>query len=211
MPTYFSVSFQFQDKTMYPNLVRDVYSAFFKAGYDFKSGFWVHKKATLEKIINWNQNLLENRFKLGPTQHVKYNYMQMLLNSELFSEMRLYWHYYGEDEFDLSLIIPERDLIVDYDIFLSNGYQFIRDKLNFVIDLAENIWNTGLVTAVQSFPEVGGYMNLSNITVPSIEPFCILKNELYVNLKNTISNDLEKRHIANDSVLIINNASVKQD
>ena len=49
-------------------------------------------------------------FKVGFRQHVKHDYMQMLLNTDLFEQMRLYW-LYSEKEFLLHLIVPEYDIL----------------------------------------------------------------------------------------------------
>ena len=91
MPAYFSVEINFKSNIIYPNLVRDVYSTFFTNGFNFKSGYWYGENNSLEEIVDWNQKLLEKGFELGYSQHVKHDYKQILLDTELFEEMRLFW------------------------------------------------------------------------------------------------------------------------
>lgn len=150
MPAYFSVEVSFKKDILYPDLVKDIYSIFFKSGYQFKSGFWFGEKMTLDEIIQWNQNHLQNKFKLGFTQHVKYDYQQILLDSNNYSEMRLFWMY-KNDRIELNLIIPKYD-ILQY----SEKITFIEDKIHPIITIAKNLWNTAVVSAIQACVEFDG-------------------------------------------------------
>ena len=200
MPAYHSVRFLFNQDVIYPNFVEDIYSAFFKNGIEFKSGFWFHKDASLQEIIDWNQRLLEKKFKLGYTQHVKHDYMQLLIDTKEFKEMRLFWLYH-EKEFELSQIIPEDD-IVNY----GNSWKFHKDKLQVIIDIAKNVWSTGLVTLVQSHLEEGCGISLSEVLSghnPSIIPFCIAKNELFDNFSGKLPDKLEIKSVSNSGTLIL--------
>jgi len=197
LPTYYSVGFTFKESVMYPNFVRDVYTSFFKMEYSFKSGFWPHKNATLHEIINWNQKLLEKKFTLGFKHHVKNGCMQMLFNSHLFDEIRCFWMY-DDKEFTLFLIVPENNILED-------NNKFNESKVNEIILLSESLWNTGLVTIIQTNLEDDVSKSLSNIElgyVPSIHPFCIVGNDMFSKFSNKLIGSYEIRNMTADSIFI---------
>lgn len=205
LPAYFSVEFLFEQGIIYPNFVRDIYSSFFISGFDFKSGFWFHESATLDEIINWNQMLLERKFRLGLRQHVKHDYMHMLLKTDLFKEMRLYWLYF-ENEFQLHLIVPEYDILHDVD-----GIIFIKEKLDKMIGVSKSVWETGLVKILQTcleFNDSCSFREISKGQKPSINPFCIVKEDLFSKFCNCLPNNIDITSISNSSFLLIDKSCI---
>lgn len=111
MPPYFSVHYSFPCSTYNESFVSEIYNIIFSR-FPFKSGYWMSEKNTLEEIIKWNTSKLAKKFKLGFDQHVKHDYKQILLESDLFRHLRLYWMY-ESNEIVLHLILPEDDIFVN--------------------------------------------------------------------------------------------------
>ena len=173
-------------------------------GYEFKSGYLLHKNDPLEEIINRNQELLEKKFQLGPKFDADKE-IQILFETDLFDEMRLFW-FYTDNYFCLSLLVPEDNMIDD-----SN--QFIEKKLNAIIKLSKNLWGTGLIGIVKTLPEIGGFLSLKTIdtgAVPSIEPFCIVCNSIFSKFYNKLTDNNNIENNSFNSTLIFNQTFVLQ-
>ncbi|MEK8127730.1 hypothetical protein WMW72_07345 [Paenibacillus filicis] len=174
MPPYFSIEMAFPYKFFYPSLVRDLYDMVFSK-FPFKSGYWNSEGESLEEIIVWNQRLLEKRFRLGFYEPAQNNYKQVLLLSNLYSEMRLFWMY-TEDEIRASIIIPEYDVLVDEDI-----WTFDAAKIEPIKNLCEHLWTESPVEHIQTCLEMdGGPISMNKIkkgSQPSIRPISIVRDE----------------------------------
>ena len=205
MPAYFSVEFSFEKSQLYPNFVEDIYASFFNNGFNFQSGYWEAEHDSLDKIIAWNQKLLEKEFKLGFRQHVKHDYKQILLNTRMYEHMRLFWMYVGK-EIKLSLIIPEYDLITE-----DSNYKFFEDKILPIIELSKSIWNTGLPQLIQSCLELdtGGISikQLKEGEIPNINPFCILKSSAVDIIAGSL-NGMDSGYIENNGVLVLDRSLI---
>ena len=207
MPAYFSTEASFKKNILYPNFVSDVYSIFFQSGFTFKSGYWEGENMTLEQITEWNQRLLQKKFKLGFTQHVRHDYKQILLNTDKYSEMRLYWMYLN-NRVNLSLIIPESDVLD------TSETAFSYSRIYPIIQLLQKLWETGLVELVQSSLELdGGVFTIKQIKqghLPCINPLCVLDRETADRFSNApVNPNLVFKNVENNGVLIVDNSLIK--
>ncbi len=122
MPPCYSIEITFTKDKIVNGFVEKIYNTIFESGFHFKSGYWYAEHMTLKKIIKVNQDKLTKGFELGFTQHVKHDYKQILLDTSLYSEMRVYWMLM-ERKVNLNLIIPEEDLLVE-----NTGYTPIEEN-----------------------------------------------------------------------------------
>ncbi|KUP24266.1 hypothetical protein AWJ19_13700 [Paenibacillus sp. DMB5] len=198
MPPYFSVHYTFPYSTYNKSFVNDIYTMIFSQ-FPFKSGYWMAEKNTLEEIVSWNTSKLAKKFKLGFTQHVKHDYKQMLLESELYRHLRLYWMY-ESNEIVLNLILPEDD------IFLDNKYlKYDSTKLVPLFNISEKIWESFGVNTIQTYHEIGAptsYKDILDGELPSTEPFSIVSPEAYSRITDALKDKFIVRAIEN-GVLII--------
>lgn len=180
MPPYFSIELAFPYRSLTSSFVRDFYSTLFSK-YPYKSGFWNSEFNTIEEIIKWNQQLLENKFVLGFDEHVKNNYKQILLMSDTFSELRHFWSY-SRNEIRGTILIPEFDVLVDEDVWKFSGKCFDEIK-----DFCEWIWVKSSIETLQSCLEMdGGPINTDKIKAgiqPSTNPISIVDKKTFKNLK----------------------------
>ena len=205
MPAYFSMTLQFENERIKPDFVRRVYSEIISCGYDFKSGFWFHQNANLNEIIEWNQNLLEQGFKLGYTQHVKHDYMQILFASEIYSELRGFWMY-SDEEIAFDLIIPEGDILN-----CEGGNAFVDNKVVPIKELAVKLWEASVVDAIQTSLELdNGYHPLNKVFAGvniAVNPFAIVKEEVYKKFPEGFFADKLVSSIGNDGILTESNGT----
>jgi hypothetical protein len=195
MPAYFSLVVSFDKIRLYPNFVKDIYNIMFENGFGFKSGYWNSENDNLEKIISWNQKLLEKGFRLGYKQNVKNDYKQVLFNTDLYSELRAYWLCY-KDEIIFRIIILEADML-EYE----GGNFFIEEKLDPIKNLAKSIWNSGTIDLIQTCLEEDENISLSEFltgTFPHTYPFSIAKKSLLF----IDNNKYETVDIKNDGIFI---------
>ena len=176
MPAYFTLTMQFEKKRIHPDFVKEVYSQMISCGFDFKSGYMIHENASLDEIIDWNQKRIDVGFVLGYTQHYKHDYMQILFQTEYYSELRGYWMYF--DEVAFNLIIPEGSIMT------SEGSDcFVEEKIIPVKKLAIKMWEAGIVDAIQTSVELSdGCYSLSSVLSGngiSIIPFAILPENAF--------------------------------
>ncbi|MCQ6561612.1 hypothetical protein [Paenibacillus mendelii] len=173
MPPYFSVHYSFPFSTYNESFVSEIYNIIFSQ-FPYKSGYWMSEKNTLEEIISWNTSKLAKKFKLGFDQHVKHDYKQILLESDLFIHLRLYWMYESK-EIVLHLILPEDDIFLD-DKFL----KYDSTKLVPLLNISEKIWDSFEVNTIQTYHELGAptsYKDVLDGEQPSSEPFSIVSTE----------------------------------
>lgn len=201
MPAYLSVESLLDKNIIYPNFVKDVYTAFFKMGYKFKSGYWVGADMRLEQIIEWNQKLLEKRFRLGLKQHVKHDYRQILLETDLYDEIRLFWMYL-DCGINLTLLVPESNVINDV-----CECKYISEKITPLIDISCSLWETGFITLIQSCTEIEGIgVSVEQVKkgkVPNTNPFSIVSQGLVEKYLKSLSDKMKVRKIKEDGILLI--------
>jgi len=182
MPAYFSVHYSFPYSTFTPDFVGEVYNVIFNY-FPFRSGYWMSENNTLEEIISWNTSLLAKKFKLGFDQHVKHDYKQILLDSDLYSHLRLFWMCQS-NEIVLHLIAPEDDIFLDDELL-----RYDSSKLLPLLNLSVKIWDSFGVNTIQTYHELGAptsYKKVLNGQQPSTEPFSVLlpKDKLIIKKLN---------------------------
>ncbi|CAH1059587.1 hypothetical protein PAECIP111894_05799 [Paenibacillus pseudetheri] len=198
MPPYFSVHYSFPFSTYNESFVSEIYNIIFSQ-FPFKSGYSMSEKNTLEEIIKWNTSKLAKKFKLGFDQHVKHDYKQILLESDLFRHLRLYWMY-ESNEIVLHLILPEDDIFVD-DKYL----KYDSTKLVPLLNISEKIWNSFEVNTIQTYHELGAptsYKEVLDAEQPSSEPFSIVSNEALSRIKNVLNDKFLVKELNRGSLII---------
>lgn len=181
MPPYFSVHYSFPYDYFSSNFTKNVYETIFEF-FPFKSGYWESesKNNSLEEIISWNSKLLSKKFKLGLNQHVKNDYKQMLLHSDQYSHLRLFWIYHS-NEITLHLILPEDEVELN-----DNTWRFDGSQLAPLLQLSIRLWNKHRVNTVQTYRELGAPVNLRRILkgeLASTDPFSIIGSEPFEKLE----------------------------
>lgn len=188
VPAYFNISLQFRRKNLHPCFVRDFYSVLFDAGMKFRSGYWGSEGDSLDKIVAWNQEKLNQNFVLGYEQNYKHDYKQMLFDFADFSEARGFWMNEGAEEgvFSYEVIVPEGEVFARGERIISESgikesfvWLFERDKINMLFELSKKIWQFPHVKAIQTGLELDdgaiGLGDLEKGGLPSIRPFAILE------------------------------------
>lgn len=137
MPAYFGILLHFERKDIYPMFMKDFYSSIKNAGMKFKSGFWGFENDTLDKIVEWNQNLIENNFELGFTEHHSHDYKQAVFDYMDYSEVRGFWlnNYLCKNEFVFLVIVPESE-VMEY-----NNFHFFGEKIENLIEFSKALWS----------------------------------------------------------------------
>lgn len=203
----FSVGIHFKRDVLYSEFVKDVYDIFFQSGFPYKSGFWIYEDdMTLEQIIEWNQKHLEDKFVLGFDQHYKYDCRQILLDTDLYEEMRLFWMYLKEDDIIfLHLVVPEENILHP-----EMEYCCLQEKINPLILLSCKLWDTGKVAMIQSSLELDDTIlnqaELEQGRLPTMHPFCIVDSELA--RKICSGRDFTSENLDHNGVLIIDNSFI---
>lgn len=191
MAAYFNLSMQFQRKNIYHTFVKDFYGVLEDVGMKFKSGFWGFEGDSLEEIIEWNQEKLEQNFCLGYTQHHKHDYKQVVYDFYGFSEARGFWmnQYPEGNAFTYEFIVPE-DEVVSYKCsgkqLLEDGSlcevlteNFLEEQVNILLTAAKKIWQFPYVCSIQTGLEASsasaGLTELDMGGIPNIQPFAIVE------------------------------------
>ncbi|WP_145147006.1 hypothetical protein [Paenibacillus xylanexedens] len=197
MPAYFSIEYSFPYNDFSINFTQEIYETIFE-DFPFKSGYWNSEGNSLEEIIAWNSKLLSDKFKLGFDQHVKHNYKQMLLQSDQFSHLRLFWMY-QTDEIVLHLILPENE------VELENHYwKFKREQIAPLLNLSLKIWEKHELNMVQTYKELGESTEIEHVLkgeLTASEPFSIIKSGIFENHHNDLDN--REKIVINKGMLII--------
>lgn len=197
MPTYFSIQYSFPYDYFYANFTQEIYETIFEC-FSFKSGYWNSEDNNLEEIISWNSKLLSDKFKLEFDQHVRHNYKQVLLQSNQFSHLRLFWTYQS-NEIILHLILPEDEIELDDDSWKFNGEQIAP-----LLNLSVKIWEKYRLNMVQTYRELGAPVSLREVLkgkLASTDPFSIMGFELFEKQENLESN--YKTIVIKNGLLII--------
>lgn len=198
MPPYFSVYYSFPFSTYNESFVGEIYNIIFSQ-FPFKSGYWMSEKNTLEEIISWNASKLSNKFKLGFDQHVKHGYKQILLESDLYRHLRLFWMYHS-NEIVLNLILPEDDIFLD-DEFL----KYDSTKVEPLLHISMKIWDSFKANTIQTCHELGAPTSSEDVLngkQPSTEPFSIVLPEASSRLEEVLNDKFLVKKL-NHGVLII--------
>lgn len=201
MPAYFSVEFSFKYEVLFPDFVRDIYTLFFNNGFSFKQSYFDDNNLSIDEIVVWNQKHLQNKFRLGYTQHYNEGYKQILLKHDGYEELRLFWMYFDK-EIRLTWIVPEYD-VLDED----EHYIFIPNKIEPLLDVSKKIWESMDVSIIQTCLELdGGAVRLSKIekgaTEPSVNPFVIIDKEI-IHKYFSATSSMESCEIGRNGVVLI--------
>ena len=177
MPTYFGILLHFERKDIYPMFMKDFYSSLENAGMKFKSGFWGFENDTLDKIVEWNQNLIENDFELGFTEHHSHDYKQAVFAYMDYSKVRGFWlnNYLCKNEFVFSLIVPESE-VMEYNNF---HFHFLCEKVENLIEISKKLWSDfPYIKMIQTECEVSsGEVSVKDIRIgkkPQVLPFAVV-------------------------------------
>ena len=143
MPAYFSINISVKNNDIYDGMYADFLNIIQKEGLNFVSGSWEFIDEPLDKIIEWNEAKISQRFALGKNEHNSNNYRQIFLDYHGFSEVRLFIIYDKQhEELVFTIIIPEDELLK-----LNNG-AVVYDPaiLKDLRTVITNIWNIGICT-----------------------------------------------------------------
>lgn len=193
MPAYFNMSLEFQRKDIYPMFTRDFQELLQKAGLKFQSGFWGSENNSLEEILEWNQNHLEDNFKLGFKEHYSQNYKQMLFTYNDFTHVRGFWFnkYPLESEFTYEIIIPELEILAyDWDSQPGKEYGICYNKqaVSILVNSALELWKSPLVKSIQTGLEaMDGVSSAAEMRLgkePFVYPFAIVPDCFWEQMKD---------------------------
>jgi len=200
MPAYFSLEILFSKDRIKPNFVKNIYSIIIESGFIFKSGYWFLENSSFDEIINWNQDKLNSHFRLRTNQNYKEGYMQIMFDSHLFDEFRGFWMY-RDNDIAFNIIIPESEIME-----FEGGSFFLEDKILVIKKLAESLWQSKLVDAIQTSLELEeNFYDLKDINSGmgiNITPFAILPNATFLKYYKDHSIDKEILKIQNEGLLI---------
>lgn len=178
MPAYATVEFEILRKNLTETLVKEFYDSFFVHGLNFEKVFaWgCDENLQIEEVIAWNQEKLNNNFKLGFTQDVSHNYRQILISGSPYSECRLFITNYGES-FSFHVIVPEDEMH--------------SENIDLLLKASENVWNTLPIEIIQSYGELNDRYRIADIQSAnevSIELFAFISQyDFITELKNKYS------------------------
>jgi hypothetical protein len=126
----------------------------------------------LNSIAYWNQELLDKNFKLGWTQNSHEGYQQFLLLNSFYEHCRVI----TSSQF-ISVIVPENDITLPCFHWYEGIKSLDFEQIHPLKRLALSVWQTGLVTSIQTSPENGGYTTYRDLLMgklPFICPFAVV-------------------------------------
>lgn len=202
MATYFCITFEYSKNRLTNHTVSEFYYNLINNGFSFKGGYCGSEKNTLEEIINWNQQKLNDDFQLEYTEHYTHDYKQVLFNLYGFSVARLFiLNLKKNDYFSFELIIPEDDFL---QIKRGRKRKVIRlyDRMEYIKELIEKMWNTDTFNYINTtWESTSGYSpvnDLKNNKEPIIQPYAIIPTEL---LRGTLK--CQSQIIGNNGIMLI--------
>lgn len=208
MPAYFSMTVQRRTAKVTYDYVEKIYSAVIESGFPFKSGYWFHEDAGYDEIIAWNRKKLEQGFRLGYTEHVQNDYMQILFDAPAYKEMRGFWMY-GKKEVAFNLIIPEYDLMI-HEKDKEESWKVSEDRISPIRAIGAVMWNRGLADAIQTnFEMDGGYYNINKVLSGEkvmAHPFAVIPEDTAVRFGKDYLAGKRLTRIENNGVIIDNDA-----
>lgn len=196
MPAYFNISVQFKREDLYPDFMYDFYAALTTAGLKFQSSFHRDGKMSEKQIIEWNQQKIEQNFKLGFTEDCVDDYKQTVFSFGNYTEVRGFWlnRYPKDSAFDYEIIIPESDVLTD-----GIGTTFQEQEVDKLLELSKKIWQFPYVRAIQTGlefeDETTALSDIEKGELPNVIPFAILEqqNTQFFDSKYAVSWLPEKR------------------
>ncbi|WP_394175350.1 hypothetical protein [Thalassotalea litorea] len=175
MPAYATIEFEILRKNLTETLVKEFYDAMFVHGLNFEKVFvWgCDENLKIDDIIAWNQEKLNDNFKLGFTQDISHNYRQILICGTPYSECRLFITNYGES-FSFHVIVPEDEMHAE--------------NIDLLLKASENVWNALPIEIIQSYGELNDsykFVDIQSANEVSIEFFAFTsQSNLITELKN---------------------------
>ena len=184
MPAYFTIDFQYKKSDIKDNTVRDFFGNLLTCGLVYKGGYWKSQNDTLNEILLWNQQKLEEDYVLGYKEHVGNGFKQMLFQFYSFSEVRLIINNSSShDSFSFYLIIPEDDFLEYGERKGTRQIIRLQNKMDIIEKLALQMWKIGYMSCIQTSWECSGCAtdihDIAKGIEPLIEPFAIVSEELF--------------------------------
>ena len=201
MPAYFSMIMEFSRAELDFDNMKELNAYIKYAGLVFKSGVGHAKDDTVEDIIDWNQQKLEEDFELGYDEDSSNDYKQMCFSFGGFSEIRGF--VMNEDpirgEYTFNLLIPEEEVAEDSKTYKKEAV----DKLK---ELASLLWILPKTRTIQTMLELGEgivpEMDIKEGAAPSACPFAIVSEKQFGRMDTA---DYTAEHINAGGVILIPN------
>lgn len=164
MPAYATIMFDFA-KASRPGLVRRFYERFVTRDVTFFKAFeWgCPPDLSLEQIIEWNQQKLDDDFIIGDDEHVSNDYRQVLFSAPPFSECRVFILNEDNAAITFHCIVPESEIEVT--------------NCGSLLAAAEQIWSDLPVRVIDTCWELDdtvSYNGLSKGIVPTARLFAFV-------------------------------------
>ena len=176
MPAYFSMIMEFSRAELDFDNMKELTAYIKHAGLEFRSGT-VHSD-TIEGIMNWNQQKLEDDFELGYDEDVSNDYKQMCFNYEGFSEVRGFITNEApiRGEYTFTLLIPEDEVLIEKNTYKKEAV----DKLKAI---ASKLWILPKTRTMQTELELGEGIapeaDIRDGAAPSACPFAIVSEKQF--------------------------------
>jgi hypothetical protein len=123
-------------------------------------------------ITCWNQERLKKNFELGWTQNSRKGYQQFLLLNPFYEHCRVI-----TSSKYISVIVPEFEITLPNFRWYEGIESLNIEQIHPLKSLSLRIWKTGLVTSIQTSPEIGGYTPYKYLlegNLPFVCPFAVL-------------------------------------
>ncbi|WP_049945933.1 hypothetical protein [Butyrivibrio sp. LC3010] len=175
MPAYFSLVAECNKRNIYDTILKDFYDKLSMQGMKFLSGYWDYMDMPYEKIIAFNQEKLEECFRMSSEDDISSDYLQLLYEYKDLSEVRSFIMNNPEDGiFTIHIIIPEDELLT-----IEKGkISYDDNKINNLIRVAKGLWELPFVDIIQTFLELSDFPNnlesIKDGAPISAEPFAIV-------------------------------------
>ncbi|MBP5430838.1 hypothetical protein [Ruminococcus sp.] len=201
MPAYFSMIMEFSRAELDFDNMKELNAYIKYAGLVFNGGVGHAKDDTVEDIIDWNQQKLEEDFELGYDEDSSNDYKQMRFSFGGFSEIRGF--IMNEDpirgEYTFNLLIPEDEVVEDSKTYKKEAV----DKLK---ELASLLWILPKTRTIQTMLELGEgivpEMDIKEGAAPSACPFAIVSEKQFGRMDTA---DYTAEHINAGGVILIPN------
>jgi len=214
MPDYLSMDMMFKNERVKSGFIKSIYQQIIDAGFDFFGEFYwegdepAFIRSTLEDISNWNQTHLEDRLRLSfPEEDDRYK--QILFKREGYSEIRGIWSDFNR-HLKFYIIVPEEDVL-----FYNKDVYYIEHKITPFILLAKNLWENGLVDAVQTETEYDDPLyNFNDIKTGRnirFRPFAIISKRNYEKFPKNYFIKANLSEISTNGIYIENSSSIVKE
>jgi len=225
---YYDIYVTFSKDSVSDGFVETIYDAIFRSGFQFKSGSNYHENMSLEDIIRVNQQKLMSGFELGIRQDSRHDYIQILLEPNLYRQVRVYWSNI-ENVIKLKILFPEDEILLenkDYkpievgDMTITNlteyykDFKVRKDRISPIILVARNLWDTGLPGTIESDKGLyygdEGMIRTDESGLLCIRPFCILKKQVYEKYRELLDPGFIIEKISNDGILVVDESKIEK-